>query len=193
MARRSVDSDWRSSHDHGRACTDGRRRFLPINTSAGGRKSDVLRVHELRIEVKMSISSTQESSNTFSVGVSVTASADFLFARARFTAHVNFTSANKYSYSVTGSSSMSTVLEAGAAAEEHDAAILPGERDRSGRRSQSARADVASGTDEVSRALDCPADFANCPASLIQTQGDGINACERKPLNRGSHGNECWR
>ena len=33
------------------------------------------------IEVKMSITSTQESSNTFSVGVSVTASADFLFAR----------------------------------------------------------------------------------------------------------------
>jgi hypothetical protein len=63
-----------------------------------------------QIEVKMSITSTQESSNTFSVGVSVTASADFLFASGSVSSHVNFTSANKYSYSVTGSSSMSTVL-----------------------------------------------------------------------------------
>jgi hypothetical protein len=62
------------------------------------------------IEVKMSISSTQESSNTFSVGVSVTASADFLFCSGSVTSHVNFTAANKYSYSVTGSSSMSTTL-----------------------------------------------------------------------------------
>jgi hypothetical protein len=62
------------------------------------------------IEVKMSITSTQESSNTFSVGVSVTASADFLFASGSVTSHVNFTSSNKYSYSVTGSSSMSTTL-----------------------------------------------------------------------------------
>ena len=62
------------------------------------------------IEVKMSISSTQESSNTFSAGVSTTASADFLFCSGSITAHVNFSSANKYSYSVTGSSSMSTTL-----------------------------------------------------------------------------------
>jgi hypothetical protein len=62
------------------------------------------------IEVKMSITSTQESSNTFSVGVSVTASADFLFASGSVSSHVNFTSSNKYSYSVTGSSSMSTTL-----------------------------------------------------------------------------------
>jgi len=62
------------------------------------------------IEVKMSISSTQESSNTLDVGVSVTASADFLFASGSVTSHVNFTASNKYSYSVTGSSSMSTTL-----------------------------------------------------------------------------------
>ena len=62
------------------------------------------------IEVKMSITSTQESSNTFSVGVSVTASADFLFCSGSISSHVNFSSANKYSYSVTGSSSMSTNL-----------------------------------------------------------------------------------
>lgn len=62
------------------------------------------------IEVKMSITSTQESSNTFDVGVSVTASADFLFASGSVTSHVNFTSSNKYSYSVTGSSTMSTTL-----------------------------------------------------------------------------------
>jgi hypothetical protein len=62
------------------------------------------------IEVKMSITSTQESSNTFDVGVSVTASADFLFASGSVTSHVNFSSSNKYSYSVTGSSSMATTL-----------------------------------------------------------------------------------
>jgi len=62
------------------------------------------------IEVKMSITSTQESSNTLDVGVSVTASADFLFASGSVSSHVNFTSSNKYSYSVTGSSSMSTTL-----------------------------------------------------------------------------------
>jgi hypothetical protein len=62
------------------------------------------------IEVKMSITSTQESSNTLSVGVSVTASADFLFASGSVSSHVNFTTSNKYSYSVTGSSSMSTTL-----------------------------------------------------------------------------------
>jgi hypothetical protein len=62
------------------------------------------------IEVKMSISSTQESSNTFSAGTSMTASADFLFASGSVSSHVNFTASNKYSYSVTGSSSMSTTL-----------------------------------------------------------------------------------
>jgi len=62
------------------------------------------------IEVKMAITSTQESQNTLDVGVSVTASADFLFASGSVTSHVNFTSSNKYSYSVTGSSSMSTTL-----------------------------------------------------------------------------------
>lgn len=62
------------------------------------------------IEVKMSITSTQESSNTFDVGVDVTASADFLFCSGSISTHVNFSSANKYSYSVTGSSSMSTTL-----------------------------------------------------------------------------------
>ena len=62
------------------------------------------------IEVKMSISSTQESSSTLSVGVSVTASADFLFCSGSVSSHVNFTTSNKYSYSVTGSSSMSTTL-----------------------------------------------------------------------------------
>lgn len=62
------------------------------------------------IEVKMSISSTNESSSTLSVGVSVTASADFLFASGSVTSHVNFNTSNKFSYSVTGSSSMSTTL-----------------------------------------------------------------------------------
>ncbi len=62
------------------------------------------------IEVKMSITSTQESSNSLDVGVDTTASADFLFASGSISTHVNFSTSNKYSYSVTGSSSMSTTL-----------------------------------------------------------------------------------
>lgn len=62
------------------------------------------------IEVKMSITSTQESSDSLDVGVDVTASGGFLFASASISTHVNFSTANKYSYSVTGSSSMSTTL-----------------------------------------------------------------------------------
>ena len=62
------------------------------------------------IEVKMSITSTQESENTLDVGVEVKAEGGFLFASASVTSHVNFTTSNKYSYSVTGSSSMSTTL-----------------------------------------------------------------------------------
>jgi hypothetical protein len=62
------------------------------------------------IEVKMSITSTQESENSLEVGVDVTASAGFLFGSASISTHVNFATSNKYSYSVTGSSSMSTTL-----------------------------------------------------------------------------------
>jgi hypothetical protein len=62
------------------------------------------------IEVKMSITSTQESQNTLDVGIDVTASADFLFCSGSISTHVNFSTSNKYSYSVTGSSSMSTTL-----------------------------------------------------------------------------------
>ena len=62
------------------------------------------------IEVKMSITSTQESEDTFSVGIDTEASADFLFASGSISTHVNFSTSNKYSYSVTGSSSMSTTL-----------------------------------------------------------------------------------
>lgn len=64
------------------------------------------------IEVKMSITSTQETSDSLSVGVDVEASGGFLFASASISTHVNFSTANKYSYSVTGSSSMSTTLSA---------------------------------------------------------------------------------
>jgi hypothetical protein len=62
------------------------------------------------IEVKMSISSTTSSESSLSVSVGVTASANFCFGSATVSSHVNYKTANKYSYSVTGSSTLSTTL-----------------------------------------------------------------------------------
>jgi hypothetical protein len=63
------------------------------------------------IEVKMSISSTSSSETSLDVSVGVSASADFFFGSATVTSNVNFHTANKYSYSVTGSSSLTTQLK----------------------------------------------------------------------------------
>jgi hypothetical protein len=63
------------------------------------------------IEVKMSISSKTESSSEFEFGASVEVSADFLFASGTFSSHVNYKTANKYSYSVDGSSLLRTTLK----------------------------------------------------------------------------------
>ncbi len=63
------------------------------------------------ISVKMSITSTTSSESSLDVGVDVTASADFLFGSASVSSHVNYHTANKYSYSVTGSSELSTTLK----------------------------------------------------------------------------------
>jgi len=63
------------------------------------------------IEVKMSISSTTSSENSLDVGVDVSASVDFFFGSATVSSHVNYHSANKYSYSVEGSSLLRTELK----------------------------------------------------------------------------------
>jgi len=63
------------------------------------------------ILVKMSITSTTSSESSLDVGVDVSVSADFLFGSATVSSHVNYHSANKYSYSVTGSSELSTTLK----------------------------------------------------------------------------------
>lgn len=62
------------------------------------------------IEVKMAISSKSESSSEFEFGASVSVSADFLFASGTFSSHVNYKTANKFSYSVDGSSLLRTTL-----------------------------------------------------------------------------------
>src|SRR5271165_6141597 len=62
------------------------------------------------IEVKMSISSTTSSETSLSVSVGVTASANFLFGSATISSHVSYATSNKYNYSVTGSSTLSTTL-----------------------------------------------------------------------------------
>jgi hypothetical protein len=63
------------------------------------------------IEVKMSISEHTETSNSLEGGVSVTASAGFLFGSASVTAHVNFANSQKYSHDVNGSSLLRTTLK----------------------------------------------------------------------------------
>jgi hypothetical protein len=63
------------------------------------------------IEVKMSISSTTSSENSLGVGVDVSASVDFFFGSATVSSHVNYHTANKYSYSVEGSSLLRTELK----------------------------------------------------------------------------------
>lgn len=63
------------------------------------------------IEVKMSITSTTSSENSLDVSVGVSATADYFFGSATITSNVNYHTANKYSYSVTGSSSLSTQLK----------------------------------------------------------------------------------
>jgi hypothetical protein len=63
------------------------------------------------IEVKMSISSQTSSENSLDVGVDVSASVDFFFGSATVSSHVNYHSANKYSYSVEGSSLLRTELK----------------------------------------------------------------------------------
>lgn len=63
------------------------------------------------IEVKMSISSSTSSENSLDVGVDVSASVDFFFGSATVSSHVNYHSANKYSYSVEGSSLLRTELK----------------------------------------------------------------------------------
>jgi hypothetical protein len=62
------------------------------------------------ISVKMSITSTTSSESSLDVGVDVSVSEDFLFGSATVSSHVNYSTANKYSYSVTGSSELSTTL-----------------------------------------------------------------------------------
>jgi hypothetical protein len=62
------------------------------------------------IEVKISISSKTTSSSEFEFGLEVKASADFFFGSASVASHVNYKSANTYSYSVDGSSLLRTTL-----------------------------------------------------------------------------------
>jgi hypothetical protein len=63
------------------------------------------------IEVKMSISSKTESHSEFEFGLETEASAGFLFASGSVSSHVNFKTANTYSYSAEGSSLLRTTLK----------------------------------------------------------------------------------
>ena len=85
------------------------------------------------IDVKMSITSTQESSNTFSVGVSVTASADFLFASGSVTSHCNFASSQQNGVVAVENRRRDRIefdvnnARAGSTTQSHDAEIFPGQ------------------------------------------------------------------
>src|SRR5438105_5218011 len=63
------------------------------------------------IEVKMSISSKSTSSSEFEVGASLEASASWGWGSASFASHVNYKTANTYSYSSEGSSLLRTTLK----------------------------------------------------------------------------------
>jgi hypothetical protein len=63
------------------------------------------------IEVKMSISQKTSSSSEFEVGASLEASASWGWGSASFASHVNYKSANTYSYSAEGSSLLRTTLK----------------------------------------------------------------------------------
>ncbi len=63
------------------------------------------------IVVKMSVTSTTESSDSLGVTIdSQSQSRDFFFSSGTVTSHVNASFSNKFSYSVEGSSSLSTTL-----------------------------------------------------------------------------------
>ncbi len=63
------------------------------------------------IEVKMSISQKTTSSSEFEVGASLEASASWGWGSASFASHVNYKTANTYSYSAEGSSLLRTTLK----------------------------------------------------------------------------------
>src|SRR5947207_15613688 len=69
------------------------------------------RFTESIIEVKMSISSKSTSSSEFEVGASLEASASWGWGSASFASHVNYKTANTYSYSSEGSSLLRTTLK----------------------------------------------------------------------------------
>ena len=63
------------------------------------------------LEVKMSISQKSTSSSEFEVGASLEASANWGWGSASFASHVNYKTANTYSYSAEGSSLLRTTLK----------------------------------------------------------------------------------
>jgi hypothetical protein len=62
------------------------------------------------IQIKMSVTSTTESDDSLNVAVDTQGNRDFLFSGGTVTTHVNASFANKFSYSVDGSSSLQTTL-----------------------------------------------------------------------------------
>jgi hypothetical protein len=62
------------------------------------------------IQIKMSVTSTTESDDSLNVSIDTQGNRDFLFSGGTVTSHVNATFANKFSYSVDGSSSLQTTL-----------------------------------------------------------------------------------
>lgn len=84
---------------------------FPLTLLQAGITPTFYQFTESIIEVKMSISSKTEESSSLDVGVDVSVSADYLFASATVSSHVNYSTASKYSYSVDGSSLLRTTLK----------------------------------------------------------------------------------
>ena len=86
-------------------------RSFPLTLLQAGITPSFYQFTESIIEVKIAISSKMESHSEFEFGTEVEASGGFLFASATVSSHVNFKTANTYSYSVDGSSLLRTTLK----------------------------------------------------------------------------------
>jgi hypothetical protein len=84
---------------------------IPLTLLQAGLTPSFYQFTESIIEVKMAISSKTTQNSEFEFGLETKADAGFLFGSASFSSHVNFKTANTYSYDVTGSSLLRTTLK----------------------------------------------------------------------------------
>jgi hypothetical protein len=83
---------------------------FPLSLLQAGVNPTFYQFTNTTITVKMSITSTVEFEDAFNVSVDAQGNGNFLFASGAVTSHVNASFSAKFSYSVEGSSSLSTTM-----------------------------------------------------------------------------------